>query len=51
MLICDVWTSKKHTKTMVFDRFHFFDFFMNLMISGTCLDLILDTFGGLGRPI
>ena len=28
----------------VFIRFHFFHFFMNLMISGPCLDLILDTF-------
>ena len=33
----------------VFVRFHFFDFFMNLMFSGTCLDLIFVTFGGLGR--
>ena len=32
----------------VFIRFHFFDFFMNLMISGPCLDLILDTFEVLG---
>ena len=37
--------------THVFIRFHFFDFFMNLMISGPCLDFILDTLGGLGRPI
>ena len=36
--------------TDVFIRFHFFDFFMNLMISGTCLDLILVTFGGLVAP-
>ena len=37
--------------TDVFFRFHIFDFFMNLMISGSCLDLILDTFGSLGTPI
>ena len=42
---------KNTVNIVVFIRFHFFDFFMNLMISGTCLDLILDTFGGLGRPI
>ena len=29
--------------TDVFIRFHFFGFFMNLMISGPCLDFILDT--------
>ena len=34
----------------VFMRFHFFDFFVILMTSGTSWDLILDTFGGLGRP-
>ena len=35
----------------VFIRFDFVDFFMNLMISGAYLDFILNTFGGLGRPI
>ena len=35
----------------VFIRFHFFDFFMNFMILGICLDLILITFGGLGAPL
>ena len=29
----------------------FFDFFVNLMNLGTNLDFILDTFGGLGRPV
>ena len=29
----------------------FFDFFMNLMISGPCLDLILDTFEVLGNHL
>ena len=42
---------KNMVNIVVFIRFHFFDFFMNLMISGTCLDLILDPFGGLGRSI
>ena len=42
---------KNIVNTMVFIRFHFFDFFMILMISGTCLDLILDTLGGLGAPL
>ena len=37
--------------TDVFIRYHFFDFFVNLMILGTNLDLILDTSGGLGRPV
>ena len=41
---------KSIVNNCVFIRFHFFDFFMNLMISGPCLDLILDTFEGLGRP-
>ena len=31
-------------------RFHFFDFFVILMTSGTSWDLILDTFGGLETP-
>ena len=35
----------------VFIRFHFFDLFMNLMISGRCLSFILDTLGGLGGLI
>ena len=35
----------------VFIRYHFFVFFVNLMILGTNLDLILDTSGGLGRPV
>ena len=37
--------------TDVFIRCHFFDIFVNLMILGTNLDLILDTSGGLGRPV
>ena len=41
---------KSIVNNSVFIRFRFFDFFMNLMISGPCLDLILDTFEGLGRP-
>ena len=39
---------KSIVNNSVFIRFHFFDFFMNLMISGPCLDLILDTFEVLG---
>ena len=39
---------KSTVNNSVFIRFHFFDFFMNLMISGPCLDLILDTFEVLG---
>ena len=35
--------------TDVFIRFHFFDFFVNLRISGTNLEFILGTFEGLGR--
>ena len=42
---------KNIEKTKVFDRFYIFDFFMNLMASGACLDLILDTFGSLVAPI
>ena len=42
---------KSIVNTDVFIRCHFFDIFMNLMISGPCLDLILDTFGGLGTPV
>ena len=34
----------------VFMRFHFFDFFVVLMTSGTSWDLILDTFRGLATP-
>ena len=41
---------KSIVNSSVFIRFHFFDFFMNFMISGTCLDFILDTFGVLGAP-
>ena len=41
---------KSIVNNCVFIRFHFFDFFMNLMISGPCLELIFDTFEGLGRP-
>ena len=37
--------------TDVFIRYHFFDFFVNLMILDSNLDLILDTSGGLGRPV
>ena len=37
--------------TDVFTRCHFFDIFVNLMILGTNLDLILDTSGGLVRPV
>ena len=39
---------KSIVNSSVFNRFHFLDFFMKFMISGTCLDLILDTFWGLG---
>ena len=42
---------KSIVNSSVFNRFHFLDFFMNLMISGTCLDLILITLQGLGAPI
>ena len=42
---------KSIVNSSVFNRFHFLDFSMNLMISGTCLDLILITFGGLGALI
>ena len=35
----------------VFIRYHFFDIFVNFTILGTNLDLILDTSGGLGRPV
>ena len=37
--------------TDVFVRYQFFNFFLNLMILGTILDLIVDTSGGLGRPV
>ena len=33
-----------------FIRFHFFSIFVILMSAGTSWDLILDTFGGLGKP-
>ena len=42
---------KSMVNSCVFIRFHFFDFFMNCMISGTHLDLILDTLGGLGASL
>ena len=42
---------KNIVNTVVFIRFHIFDFCMNLMILGTNLDLILDTFGGLGELV
>ena len=35
---------------VVFIGFHVFVVLVILMISGTCLDLIFETFGGLGRP-
>ena len=38
-----------HTNVLL--RFHFVDFFMDLMLSGPCLDLILDTLPGLGSRI
>ena len=41
---------KSIANTCVFIRFHFFNIFVILMTSGTSWDLILDTFGGLGRP-
>ena len=41
---------KSTVNTYVFMRFHFFDFFVILMTSGTSWDLILDTFGGLETP-
>ena len=34
-----------------FISFLFFDFFMNLMISGTCLEFILDILGSIWLPI
>ena len=37
--------------TVVFIRFHIFMFFVKLMILGFHFDLILDTLGGLGRPL
>ena len=37
--------------TDVFIRYQFCDVFVNLMILGTNLHLILDTSGGLGRPV
>ena len=50
LMISDVPTSQKHRKTMVFIRFHFFDFLMILMVSGISWDLILEVFGGLETP-
>ena len=41
---------KSRVNTDVFMRFHFFDFFVILMTSGTSRELILDTFGGLETP-
>ena len=41
---------KNSVNTMVFIGFHVFVVLVILMISGPCLDLILDTFEGLGRP-
>ena len=50
--IADFWCSNLSNymvNTDVFIRFHFFDFFVNLRISGTNLEFILGTFEGLGR--
>ena len=47
LLISDVPTSKNIVKTIVFTRFHFFDFLLILMVSGTSWDLNLEVFGGL----
>ena len=41
---------KSIVNTSVFIKFHFFKMFVILMTSGTSWDLILDTFGSLGRP-
>ena len=41
---------KNTLNTMVFIRFHFSDFFVILMISGTSWDLILEVFGSLETP-
>ena len=41
---------KNTVNTVVFIGFHVFVVLVILMISGTCLDLIFETFGGLGRP-
>ena len=50
-IISDVPTSQTHTKNNWFSLdFTFFHFLLILMISGTCLDLILVTFGGLVAP-
>ena len=40
---------KNIANTVVFIGFHVFVVLVILMISGTCLDLIFETFGGLGR--
>ena len=50
LMISDVPTSQKHSKYIVFIRFHFSGFFVILMISGTSWDLILEVFGGLEAP-
>ena len=42
---------KSNVNIYVFTRFHFFRIFTILMTSGTCLDLILMTFGGLWAPL
>ena len=44
-------TLKNVVNTDVFIKCHCFVFLVNLMILDTNLDLILDTFGGLGRPV
>ena len=41
---------KNIANTVVFIGFHVFVVLVILMISGTCLDLIFETFGGLGTP-
>ena len=45
------WPFKNILNTMVFMRFHIFCFFVKFMILGTHLGIILDTFGGPGRPL
>ena len=41
---------KNTANTVVLIGFHVFVVLVILMISGTCLDLIFETFGGLGTP-